>query len=60
MKLDGLAEIVMWAVRHSRLSQQVMRRLPSHNPEMVTLALDLLNSRHSFKCLIIGIMLVEC
>jgi hypothetical protein len=35
-------------------------QLPSHNPELVGLMLYLLNSRHTFKCLVIGIMLVEC
>ena len=60
MKSDGLTEIVMWAVRHSRLSQKVVRRSPSHNSEVVALTLHLLNSRHTFKCLVIDIVVTEC
>jgi len=60
MEIDRLGEIVMGAIRHGRLGQKIMRQSPSYNPEVVTLTLYLVNSRHTFKRLVVGIVLAEC
>jgi hypothetical protein len=58
MKLDRLPEIVVRAVRYGWLSEEVMRETACHDPEVITLTLDLLNCRHALECLV-SIMFVK-